>query len=983
MALFPPIVASSMPAFAIEENSDNNTVKIYYTLSTYNSSQKEGISQVHVSVRRQSSNVNVLAGDYEILEKEAFVQDEEDKILNRYYITLNSSQIKEGFKKDVLYKVQLRFSSISYQQAKNRDNSISLVSFFTNNVQYFSEWSQVCIIKPIIAPIFYIDDFHYTSDDDYGQKESAQDTFTNSLADFIGVYKANKSSENLKYWRLRLLNQNFTKEDKINIDNYTLIDSGWKNASAFNYTLDSASMVFECCLMYDFSKDSIQSNIYKLYFEIQTKNGYTDSKIYTFEYQQVSIDAIPGKILSYVNNEEGYIKFVFQTTASRNGNIAIRRADSKHNFLNWQDLTNFLLFDKLSNGQLTYYDFTVQSGTAYKYLIQRRDPRGRRGTPTTSQIIIPEWQHAFLLETAGNGDINKVKQLKLKYDFQISSYKTNISENKTDTIGSQYPFIRRNGNMYYRSFPITGTITAYMDNIELFTNKSILYGEEVTGLFTEDYRGKDYIFNTNKQYDYIQERKFREQVEKFLYNAKPKLYKSTQEGNIFIKIMDVSLTPKTELDRLIYTFSGTAYEIEDFSLQTLNKYNFIEIGTFDPQPAWGEEKIGQLTSFKSEDQPIGNIFLAGKDIIGTGQNAAENSIANKHRYKKIFNGRILDDFYLEHLKFTIESEPYLIIEDPKGHFRVFDDIDNDGKDFIDYTSPINYPLYQIESTYNENNVYLGTLFEINGQQIIVSYPNNIYELKDDNLRLASNTTIIPAKDTIMTIDYKIKESYKEDVTSVPKRITIQDKIGQISGKYNFNSRLINQIKNKYTFTFYKENEKTADEELVKQYIDSILSISIDTQPGTVVNITMQDRTKDSSDLPTRLVINETGQLLFDPQNDQHHIINFSIVGKTYKKERDLRSRGDKEILFSERKRIKEFLNQVENPVHKDLYHIFYYQNSIKTDKYYVFYKSNWYEAEFVKSPLNFQEDQNWDYIDVKCPVDAILFYKIRLRRDYF
>jgi len=30
--------------------------------------------------------------------------------------------------------------------------------------------------------------------------------------------------------------------------------------------------------------------------------------------------------------------------------------------------------------------------------------------------------------------------------------------------------------------------------------------------------------------------------------------------------MDVSLTPKTELDRLIYTFSGTAYEIEDFSL---------------------------------------------------------------------------------------------------------------------------------------------------------------------------------------------------------------------------------------------------------------------------------------------------------------------------------------------------------------------------------------------------------------------------------
>jgi len=57
-----------------------------------------------------------------------------------------------------------------------------------------------------------------------------------------------------------------------------------------------------------------------------------------------------------------------------------------------------------------------------------------------------------------------VRQLKLKYDFDISSYKTNISESKTDTIGSRYPFIRRNGNMYYRSFPITGIISASMDD---------------------------------------------------------------------------------------------------------------------------------------------------------------------------------------------------------------------------------------------------------------------------------------------------------------------------------------------------------------------------------------------------------------------------------------------------------------------------------------------------------------------------------------
>ncbi len=109
------------------------------------------------------------------------------------------------------------------------------------------------------------------------------------------------------------------------------------------------------------------------------------------------------------------------------------------------------------------------------------------------------------------------------------------------------------------------------------------------------------------------------------------------------------------------------------------------------------------------------------------------------------------------------------------------------------------------STYNVNNVYLGTLFEINGQQIIVSYPNNIYQLKDDNLKLSSSTTIIPAKDTVMSVEYKIHESFKEDLTNVPKRVTIEDKIGQIFGKYSNSSKILKEIKNKYTITYTTEN----------------------------------------------------------------------------------------------------------------------------------------------------------------------------------
>jgi len=65
MALYPPIVASSMPAFNIADGK----VRIYYSLSAYNNSKKDDINIVQVTVRRQSSNVNVLKNQTEIVEK--------------------------------------------------------------------------------------------------------------------------------------------------------------------------------------------------------------------------------------------------------------------------------------------------------------------------------------------------------------------------------------------------------------------------------------------------------------------------------------------------------------------------------------------------------------------------------------------------------------------------------------------------------------------------------------------------------------------------------------------------------------------------------------------------------------------------------------------------------------------------------------------------------------------------------------------------
>ena len=753
MALFPPIVAASMPAFDV----NSGRVRIYFTLSEYTSTNRDNINSVHVTVRRQSSNVNVLKSQSQIIQKE-LSQDQIDKALHRYYVEILDSDT-EGFKTNALYKVQLRLST--------EPPSSHLSSYYTNNPTTFSEWSTVCIIKPINIPDYYIQELIPSNrQPNTKPSEDEQNRFTYNFAEFTGIYQQNESTEQLKSWRLRLLKDNTPLDENGNIisieDQYVLADSNWVVASANNFISDTDALSFECKLSYEL-KDGQN---YKLYFQIETKNGYTDSTLYSFTQTLTAIDSLEGTLSTIINEEEGYIKITFNSEQNYGGNLALRRSDSEHEFKNWTDLKNFTPEDG-QNPSFVYYDFTAESGIFYKYLIQKRDARGRRGVPRYDQTqgrevgTMGEWEHAFLLETTGNGDAVKAKQLKLKYDFQISSYKTNISESKVDTIGSKYPFIRRNGNMYYRSFPCTGTITQFMDQCNLFTTKT----ETFNGYQAAYNEFKGQIGNYVNMYDYTYERKFREQVEEFLYNNKPKLYKSMQQGNIFIKLMDVSLTPKNELGRLIYTFSATAYEIDQPTLDTFNNYGLIDVGTFNPNIFYIRQVLSQLNTYDANEQYGGVVFKAGQDIIGTDSStAAARSIASHIKYMQSFNNKIVTDFNINWLRITVESDPYLIVKHSDGLYYPYEDIDipiqsGTSDPTKEIEKPIEYKLYQLESTYNKD-VYLGTLFNfyLNGNndtfnQIIISPPNNIYEIDQKDFSLPKTAKIIPAKDTLMSVDF--------------------------------------------------------------------------------------------------------------------------------------------------------------------------------------------------------------------------------------
>ena len=67
------------------------------------------------------------------------------------------------------------------------------------------------------------------------------------------------------------------------------------------------------------------------------------------------------------------------------------------------------------------------------------------------------------------------RQLKLRFNPQVSSFKTQLAETKTDTIGSKYPFFFRNARVGYKTFPISGLVSMLSDDNQFFTSyKEIL-----------------------------------------------------------------------------------------------------------------------------------------------------------------------------------------------------------------------------------------------------------------------------------------------------------------------------------------------------------------------------------------------------------------------------------------------------------------------------------------------------------------------------
>lgn len=839
--LYPPIFKKSYaPAFILTEGCT-----IYFTLSVYNSSEEIENNLVQVVVQNQRTNHTSL--NRELYPSGVKITTMKSEGNGEYSIQISNNDIQDNFQLNQFYKVQIRFTSTNLKQTPNLETKQSIDDWLNRNLQYFSQWSTVLLIKPI-------SNLSVSSRALSLDQDTTSIVTTNNVIISGTVKQLDQNDyEGYKSYRIYIYDNN----------GFLLEDSGdqyFKNA---------------CEIQYNCKYDFQSGESYSLILQILTENLYLKQIIKKFQVNYIPYSSFNAVITATMDNQKGcaVITLKNQIMTVLGTNIVIRRTSSKENFKYWEDVYTTLIQPNTFL-DLIWEDYTVESGVWYKYSVVKRNKQNYRSLPIEIRNpIMGDFEDIFLT--------TKDNQLKLRFDPQISSYSRVVSESLTETIGSKYPFIRRNGRINYRTFTISGTISYLMDikNNLMHSSQDDLYGDY-------SYLYKNYNIDNNINYynDFIQQKNFRQKVLDFLYENNVKLYKSATQGNILVKLMNITLTPNNSLSRKIYTFNCTAYEIDEFNYDNCIKYNIQEEGQYIEENKILIEKYGQVII------PAQDKYWENGEVIETNKNIyfGKKDILTEY-IKPKYQGLESDTIdikvnHISYLKIAFTSDPYPI--------KISNKVPQPAKTSEDMGSI----------------VCIGHIVQINGNLIIIG-KEGIYELTDTDTNITSLKFISEKEQGVIDFEVKIEEFEKEEKQTVIEYSAFS-RIGQLWGSFNIEKSLSNSIYNdimkKYSFTNEESN--------YKQQMQNIYGLRVYAQPGTIVYV-KENQDKDYQ----KHVLNETGLLQF--YDEETNIVGIYFGGsKIYFTEVDEKEKGLRNDEFYDTKEVAT-LDMIKNPRNNYVYHV--------------------------------------------------------------
>lgn len=530
--LFAPIVDALQPAFIYDENGGE--VKIYFSYSSYNEWQPGDKVNITIIDPNKTSmwGDNVIAEYSDISVPGVTLKDEKRKV----------SLIIPPMKMIVNQYYQVQLTIVRGGQE--------------------SPISKVILIRPIPATSTVVIE-QLTNN-------ITENPSLDKISGYI-TYEDNSQYEYIKDYLFEIKDNNNTSIYDSSIVRNTL-------GTRFEFNLPKIY----------FSKDIS----YTLVFNYTTINGYKKTVSKQFKFTKTEELNNNGPIFTArSNHSKGCIELSFDWSnfpSYRQGtapslSFELYKSSQDDGYLNWIKLNSNTTVQTISNsdGKLIWEDYYINSGVNYKYKFVL-DGKAYGGCQVEGAIV--KYEASMKLEDIYLADSTAL--VPIKYNAKVSGLKWVVQENITNTLGGVYPIIRRNADTYYRQFNLSGTldfrvpdgVAAYdsvSNNLEDFQHVF----ENFTPIQLSLKEGVEYQ-NNIKNFE-LPNATAKRYIMKFLTDGQIKLFKSAQEGLMLVHLSNVSFTPNATLSREIMDFSCTVTEVAPVNVETLEKYNIFNRGSFE------------------------------------------------------------------------------------------------------------------------------------------------------------------------------------------------------------------------------------------------------------------------------------------------------------------------------------------------------------------------------------------------------------------
>lgn len=563
--LYPPIIEGTIPAFT------GTTLVVPFSLNKANSTSD--IIGFSLKIKTVQNNITLAT----LEQKDTAYFD----LIENYQVTfLIDKELQKKITVGQFYKIQLAFLS-------NKQT----VGEATTELGYYST---VGVIKYTTVPSVTIAGLKPPNTKD------SMSSINRHLYRYLGIYSQENGDTTEKIYSSRFVLKD--SDDNIIVDSGDIIHDTSQDTSP-NKAEENFMIAQEL---------TPNKSYYLQYIVTTINNLITSSALYRIMQQNVIKPDLKADLIATSNFEDGYIdlKLVghlnpkgeeYYTT----GNYILSRAASNNNWT-WENLL-FFTFQAQKPTRFLYRDFTIEQGVEYQYAVQQYNDNALYSDRIKSNIIKADFEDSFLYDGT--------RQLKIRFNPKVSSFKNNIPEQKVDTIGSKYPFIFRNGRVHYKEFPISGLISYQSDENKLF------YPVKPR----EDLASHPYDITSEDIYN---EREFKLQVLEWLNNGELKIFKSPTEGNYFVKLLNVSLTPIDSVGRMLHTFNCTAYEMYNYDYNNLLDFNFINVYVEQ------EEQLRMLTvELTGKDEKLAELI----ESLPIYANAGVTVNFNEQQHAKICN----------------------------------------------------------------------------------------------------------------------------------------------------------------------------------------------------------------------------------------------------------------------------------------------------------------------------------------------------------